>query len=435
MNQKIYILTSCKNDADIIPYVIPYWKKFAYKVIIFLSDSSDFSKELLKEFPELIYIFEDISKYNEYINNINDADYILKCNIDCVIANTNNNEQNALYSINEYMAIGNFPNECNFKENLIQDYNLEYCKITPTSSIINMHQSNVHKKLDIINLNQIRQKYVNSNLLGKLRCELNDSAYMEYNIEDKRYKPLKQKIIQLQKQNNDISTSKLEGISIKNKECAIIVPVYKSQIKKIEYESLKQLVNVVNNAYQIILVYPEGLYWQYYRNILNYNFGLLELNSQYFQSVWTYNLLCQRYEFYELFRDYKYMLIYQLDGWIFYNDIDKFCKMNYDYIGSPWKAEKYNVGNGGVSLRKISTFIDVCKQITPSNRKFEDFLFSEDYSNMLNIAPLDIAIQFSLCEDPEYFWNKLKKDTPMCVHDTKNIFWRIKNLIHKSKYN
>jgi len=54
---------------------------------------------------------------------------------------------------------------------------------------------------------------------------------------------------------------------------------------------------------------------------------------------------------------------------------------------------------------------------------------------MLNIAPLDIAIQFSLCEDPEYFWNKLKNDTPMCVHDTKNIFWRIKNLIHKSKYN
>ena len=61
------------------------------------------------------------------------------------------------------------------------------------------------------------------------------------------------------------------------------------------------------------------------------------------------------------------MLLYQLDGWIFKDNVRKFILLDYDYIGAPWlnnpAAPDCHVGNGGVSFRKISKFIDICKNI------------------------------------------------------------------------
>jgi hypothetical protein len=63
-------------------------------------------------------------------------------------------------------------------------------------------------------------------------------------------------------------------------------------------------------------------------------------------------------DFYKCFSTYNYLMIYQLDGWIFTNFLDYYINLNVDYIGSPWKAYILNldedtVGNGGVSLRKV----------------------------------------------------------------------------------
>jgi hypothetical protein len=62
------------------------------------------------------------------------------------------------------------------------------------------------------------------------------------------------------------------------------------------------------------------------------------------------------------------MLIYQLDAWVFKDDLMKWCNKGYDYIGAPWfedfgsyeKGKKlWRVGNGGFSLRKIKYFCKV----------------------------------------------------------------------------
>ena len=66
--------------------------------------------------------------------------------------------------------------------------------------------------------------------------------------------------------------------------------------------------------------------------------------------------------------NYKYMLIYQLDAWVFTDNLQEWCDKGYDYIGAPFLSiVKKNsprvifkgVGNGGLSLRRIQYCIDV----------------------------------------------------------------------------
>ena len=100
------------------------------------------------------------------------------------------------------------------------------------------------------------------------------------------------------------------------------------------------------------------------------------------------------------------MLIYQLDAYVFSDQLDYWCTKGYDYIGAPWiasprtwwnklllktKSKKkqerasifFKVGNGGLSLRKISTFINVCHQFPEKikenlQRPYGDFRLMED---------------------------------------------------------
>jgi hypothetical protein len=49
-----------------------------------------------------------------------------------------------------------------------------------------------------------------------------------------------------------------------------------------------------------------------------------------------------------------------LDAFVFSDQLDEWCAMGYDYIGAPWIAKDKSfhflgVGNGGLSLRKISS--------------------------------------------------------------------------------
>lgn len=40
-------------------------------------------------------------------------------------------------------------------------------------------------------------------------------------------------------------------------------------------------------------------------------------------------------EFYDRFAAYEYVLIYQLDAFVFADRLAEFCQMGYDYIGAP----------------------------------------------------------------------------------------------------
>lgn len=153
--------------------------------------------------------------------------------------------------------------------------------------------------------------------------------------------------------------------------CAIVIPIYKNQTLNIEELSLKQCSNILGK-YPIIFVTSESLDTSYYENFCNLNniqFNVQRFNDKYFESVISYSKLLLNKKFYKCFVDYEFMLIYQLDAWVFEDKLEYWCNQNYDYIGAPW-FEDYDLadekslllplaGNGGFSLRKVSSILKV----------------------------------------------------------------------------
>lgn len=148
----------------------------------------------------------------------------------------------------------------------------------------------------------------------------------------------------------------------------IIIPIHKSTPSDDEMMSLRQCALVLN-SHPICIVCPQGLNITTYCDVLtNYgsNWTIERFHPQFFDGIKGYNLLMLDKSFYERFAVYQYMLIYQLDAWVFRDELDKWCEKGYDYVGAPWieEDEKRNprlvgVGNGGFSLRRIQHFIDV----------------------------------------------------------------------------
>jgi hypothetical protein len=105
-----------------------------------------------------------------------------------------------------------------------------------------------------------------------------------------------------------------------------------------------------------------------------------EFPKNYFKNIDGYNKLLLSKEFYVRFEKFDFILIHQLDAFIFNDELEYWCKQDYDYIGAPWlRDERFftklfrskkikdrdvifnNVGNGGLSLRKTETFLNFFK--------------------------------------------------------------------------
>lgn len=100
---------------------------------------------------------------------------------------------------------------------------------------------------------------------------------------------------------------------------------------------------------------------------------LVPFPAKYFSSITGYSRLLTEKRFYEAFRDYQYILIYQLDCLVFSSDLDQWCNRQWDYVGAPWMAaapwvegNDHNdakgfwwVGNGGLSLRRVDAALNV----------------------------------------------------------------------------
>jgi len=155
----------------------------------------------------------------------------------------------------------------------------------------------------------------------------------------------------------------------------VVVPVYKETPSTEEKYALLQLRRLAIR--NIVLVCPSNLNTMQYQNLLP---GVLisPFDSIHFQNLHQYNRLVSSISFYKRFADsYQYLLMYQLDAFLFDDRIEYFCNLGYDYYGAPWKdgvasplflfnrkllkswGPRFYVGNGGLSLRKLSSTIDL----------------------------------------------------------------------------
>lgn len=208
------------------------------------------------------------------------------------------------------------------------------------------------------------------------------------------------------------------------KEVAVVIPIYKLVLNRLEEISLQQALKVFLQ-YDIIIIAPEKLWIQ---NENSY-YCIERFPDKYFRSVETYNDLMLSVFFYERFLSYEYILIYQLDAFVFSDKLAYFTRQGYDYIGAPWLYGTFQyidkshciwyVGNGGLSLRKVTSFIRILNEKKPlENDKIlnEDMFFSTINNEYFSIAPKEIALQFSFERQVEKCFAQNSFNLPFGCH-------------------
>lgn len=224
----------------------------------------------------------------------------------------------------------------------------------------------------------------------------------------------------------------------------ICIPIYKNELSVYEQVSLRQL-NTVLGKYPRVFIAPESLSFDF--GVLGKGIGVERFPDYFFNSVMSYSALLLNVEFYRRFIDYEYMLIYQTDAFVFTNKLQEFCGLGLDYIGAPmsrfdpmWNYIGKRVGNGGFSLRKISSAIAMLskwKEIA-ANTPLESFFWQwEDifwsYCSRrkdlnFQVADLRTAVQFAVQGDVARAYKRMEKGwRPFGCHgwwQTDYSFWR-----------
>lgn len=148
--------------------------------------------------------------------------------------------------------------------------------------------------------------------------------------------------------------------------CRIVVPIYRAELTSDEEISLASIRKHLSR-YGICFVAPESLDLG---SIIQHGESVERFPDDYFSGIEGYNRLLKSSGFYERFRESEYILIAQLDCLIFSSDLDHWMLRGYDYLAAPWfkgfsedhDAGLWRVGNGGLSLRKVSSAIRVLSQ-------------------------------------------------------------------------
>ncbi|GAB3568171.1 hypothetical protein GCM10027578_20380 [Spirosoma luteolum] len=228
----------------------------------------------------------------------------------------------------------------------------------------------------------------------------------------------------------------------------VVIPVYKPQLTPYEQIALTQCMRVLGH-YPVVLAAPQSLDLTAYRALYP-NLTVRTFDDRYFTNIQSYNQLMLSTVFYEAFTDQTYMLIYQLDAFVFQDDLADWCSRGYDYIGAPWLRDcdfsgwrdeawfnlkkqaatlldlkktdgvtpreivsQNAVGNGGFSLRRVPSMLQVLGRFRRKIAQYEQnhtYHFNEDafwgievnrYWPQLRIPSFRTALRFSVEFFPE----------------------------------
>lgn len=249
------------------------------------------------------------------------------------------------------------------------------------------------------------------------------------------------------------------------KSCVIIIPIYKDTLNEYETISLKRCLTVFRGYDIRLLTYAELTTPSIDKLLKKANVMPQRdfFDKRYFDGVSGYNELMMKAEFYGRYRDsYEYMLIYQLDCYVFENSLSHFLDLGLDYCGAPLPDEfnediskKYKdcfhenlkihfFMNGGLSLRKIDAFLALCQNIDQRWSGWNEDLF---FSIMVpRPADRSIALQFAFECYPKECYEENNHTLPMGCHAWykcgggntglyNDLFWyrRISKLIYARK--
>lgn len=248
----------------------------------------------------------------------------------------------------------------------------------------------------------------------------------------------------------------------------VIIPIYTSILNQWELISLRQCVKVLAN-HPLVFVSPCTLD----TSELEKMFGVCRVerfDDRFFIDLAGYNRLMLTPEFYERFADYEYMLIHQLDAYVFSDRLAEWCDRGYDYVGAPWlptikykatwrrvelvanqfltrllgiyntRSNYFRTGNGGFSLRKIAPCLAVTKNDARMVERFlsrDSYHYAEDIywsihvnriKSRLSIPHCGEAIDFAFENHPAQLYERNEKRLPFGAHawykGDRLDFWR-----------
>ena len=152
----------------------------------------------------------------------------------------------------------------------------------------------------------------------------------------------------------------------KHSECQIVVPIYRTALTSDEEISLTSIRKHLSR-YGICFVAPESLDLG---SIIRPGETVERFDDEFFMGIEGYNRLLKSSRFYERFKCYNYILIAQLDCLIFSSNLNEWMDRGWDYLAAPWfkgfseehTSGLWRVGNGGLSLRRVPSYLRVLRQ-------------------------------------------------------------------------
>lgn len=252
----------------------------------------------------------------------------------------------------------------------------------------------------------------------------------------------------------------------------VVFPVYRTDLAAYELMALTRAVGQFSRR-DMAVVCPEGLDLSPLEGVLQGKCRVERFALRFFAGREGYNRLMLSREFYSRFGGSRFLLVCQTDVYIFEDNLDHWCAQDYDYIGAPWlpaPAEvagwnllrragyglrrlygrlmpgfhavnlKWRVGNGGLSLRRVSAMLavidahadDVAAIADGGDRVacFEDVFWgvgaNERWPGSLRVPDAATAALFAVEGHPDMAMRLTHGRLPMGAH----AFQRRRNIKH-----
>ena len=227
--------------------------------------------------------------------------------------------------------------------------------------------------------------------------------------------------------------------------------MYRAVMSAAEELSFQQCLQVLGH-HPIVVIKPR---WLSLSHLLQQHASLSfqDFDDRYFESIAGYNQLLTSVPFYRAFSQYEFMLIHQLDAYIFRDELLKWCGSGFDYIGAPhlsmehWRIrnkplrnnlveEQRVLLNGGLSLRRIRSCIKLLQwydAFHPRWKGNEDMLFSlhatriRYFKYMFRLPTWRQALAFAFEQHPAVCFAINQQNLPFGCHAWEKYnpsFWK-----------
>lgn len=252
-------------------------------------------------------------------------------------------------------------------------------------------------------------------------------------------------------------------MSKERKAVGIVIPVYRAQLSASERLSLDRCMEVLG-SHPIVIVKPEHLDIDLLRD-RHPQLTVESFKKEFFNGIEGYNRMMLSDEFYARFAQYEFVLIHQLDAFVFKDELLDWCARDYDYIGAPWLRKGlqphrlrlfaagvrrtlyrlinkqhrgrgfgsftqlyYSAGNGGFSLRRVDKMRDALASFDAKaapyrlNTRFpwaEDVFFSVEVNRFrrhLKTPNTEVAAHFAWESEPALASTLTGGDLPFGCH-------------------